>query len=229
MSWLRDTHEKFNAIHEETSGADPGKSLAWIVAIQVVAYYLCSSFISIIFYLGMFVYIYFRWIRPMYGFEITAKEDKHDGNDEPEWLLDQFFSYIQQHTDGDKEKSSYLKEDDVTEEMIDQLEIEKDTEVPEVDDEPTWLIDTFLTYVQQHKDDETDAHCEKVDENIADENIADEKALDDVCHLEENVESELLVACSVANSTATSLPDAENIDEDDLEEEFEIVDAQDFD
>merc|ERR1711915_832464 len=130
--------------HEETSGADPGKSLAWIVAIQVVAYYLCSSFISIIFYLGMFVYIYFRWIRPMYGFEITAKEDKHDGNDEPEWLLDQFFSYIQQHTDGDKENSSYLKEDDVTEEMIDQLEIEKDTEVPEVDDSRHGLSTHFL-------------------------------------------------------------------------------------
>merc|ERR1712008_221418 len=64
------------------------------------------------------------------GDESVAEADQ-----EPEWLLDQFFSYIQQNkTDKNSSPSK-----------------EAELNVPDVEDEPGWVVDKFLSYVQQHK------------------------------------------------------------------------------
>lgn len=143
LSWLRDAHDKFASAQEDITRADPGKSLAWLVMIQVLVYYLCTSIISTATYLGIFAYVYVKWVYPMSSAKDSEDLDSTvaESDAEPEWLLDQFFSYVQQHWTGAEE----------TPKPNPSQNKETELDVPEVEEEPGWLLDQFLSYVQQHK------------------------------------------------------------------------------
>ena len=86
--------------------SDPGKSLAWLVVIQVLLYYLCTSsnsILSIVTYITLFAYIYVTWVYPGSNDNPKESEDLDEAvpeTEEPEWLVDQFFCYIQKHEKG---------------------------------------------------------------------------------------------------------------------------------
>jgi len=131
LSWLKDAHDKFTTAEDETNNtsADPGMGLAWLVVIQVLVYYLCSSIISTATYFGIFVFIYVKWVYPLSN-SIESKpleECVSEADTEPEWILDQFLSYIQQN-------KAELPQSETT--------------VPD-QEEPEWVVDKFLSYVQQ--------------------------------------------------------------------------------
>ena len=98
------SQDKFTTAEDETNNtsADPGMGLAWLVVIQVLVYYLCSSIISTATYFGIFVFIYVKWVYPLSN-SIESKpleECVSEADTEPEWILDQFLSYIQQNKAG---------------------------------------------------------------------------------------------------------------------------------
>merc|ERR1712106_641095 len=131
---------------------------AWVVVIQLLVYYLCTSIISTVTYLGIFAYIYVKWVYPMSNTKESEDLDESvaEADQEPEWLLDQFFSYIQQNK---TDKNSSPSEEAVL-------------SVPDVEDEPGWVVDRFLSYVQQHK------ASEEMDE-VEDDQDSNDQQLDD--------------------------------------------------
>jgi hypothetical protein len=120
--------------------------LAWLVVIQVLVYYLCTSIISTATYMGIFAYIYVKWVYPLSSAKDSEDLDSTvaEADEEPEWLLDQFFSYVQQHKTGAEEAT------ETNSSLIEVTELD----LPEVEEEPKWLLDQFLSYVQQHKQNE---------------------------------------------------------------------------
>ena len=96
--------EKFTTIEDDANNTctDPGMGLAWLVVIQVLVYYLCSSIISTATYFGIFAFIYVKWVYPMSNSieSKTLEECVTEADAEPEWILDQFLSYIQQKKTG---------------------------------------------------------------------------------------------------------------------------------
>jgi len=223
LSWLKDAHDKFATAQEETTGAEPGKGLAWLVVIQVLVYYLCTSIISTVTYLGIFAYIYVKWVYPMSNTKESEDLDESvaEADQEPEWLLDQFFSYIQQNK---TDKNSSPSE-------------EAELNVPDVEDEPGWVVDRFLSYVQQHK-----ASAEM--DEVEDDQDSNDQQLDDSKESSVNgPESETLVfnsevtvsVVSKVASSVTSITNTLSTDEvkdttelDDDEDDFEMIDSDEL-
>ena len=94
----------------------------------MVVYYLCTSIISTATYLGIFAYIYVKWVYPLSSAKDSEDMDSTvaETGEEPEWLLEE----------APKPNPS--------------LNEETELDVPEVEEEPEWLLDQFLSYVQQH-------------------------------------------------------------------------------
>lgn len=246
LSWLRDAHERFTFAEEDTTSIDPGKSLAWLVVIQVVVYYLCTSIISTATYLGIFAYIYVKWVYPL----SSAKDNEElestvaESDEEPEWLLDQFFSYVQQHKTVAEEAT----------EPNSSLNEETELDVPEVEEEPESLLDQFLNYAQQHKQ-SADFHVKK-DDNERDttaaqtqEIIGNDQQLEDSKESSRNIsdsdnldfQSKMTVSVlpvvtssvtSITNTLSTDkVEDDTDLDEDDIEldvDDFEIIDSDEL-
>jgi len=75
---------------DDTAKLDPGKSLAWLVVIQVLLYCLfatSTSLFTITIYFAIIALLYTTWV-----YLIKEKTDES----EPEWLVDQFFCLVQQ-------------------------------------------------------------------------------------------------------------------------------------
>eukprot|EP00092_Neocalanus_flemingeri_P025978 GFUD01028157.1.p1 GENE.GFUD01028157.1~~GFUD01028157.1.p1 ORF type:complete len:301 (-),score=86.25 GFUD01028157.1:9-842(-) len=240
LCWLTDVQDKIVSVQEDAFMNDPGQSLAWLVLIQVILYYLCTSsiyFLSIATYITLFAYIYFKWIYP--GLNNSPEENEAldeavpESDQEPEWLVNQFFCYVQQHVKDTYKFNPSNKED-------------KESFVPEVEEEPKWLLDRFLCHVQHHEQEPEDD--EQVDTETSlkitpESQKTDQNANNPVTtnHIEKNPNSDVLdlepkvmvpvvsmVTSSVTSitNTATSytFKDECELDEDD----FEIISSEDL-
>jgi len=231
VAWLKDAHDKFanaEAEPDDPTCADPGKGLAWLVVIQVMLYYLCSSIISTTTYLGLFAVIYVKWVYPM----SNAVDESVEGDKEPEWLLDQFFSFIQQNKTEDNPSHSAEAEHEVP-----------DVEENDENEEPGWLVDQFLSYVQKYSKGEgvadfsekaADMRCFSKDQTQykedSKENRTNDLSAENMLTESKMTESGVYkVTCSVTNICNT-VSDDKTEDEDELDDDndFEMIDSNDL-
>jgi len=235
LAWLKDAHDKFanaEAEPDDPACADPGKGLAWLVVIQVLLYYLCTSIISTVTYLGLFAFIYVKWVYPMSNaVDVENIEESVEEDDkEPEWLLDQFFSFIQQNKTEDSPSHSPSHSAEIEHKV-------PDVEENDDNEEPGWLVDQFLSYVQKYSkgvadvsEEAADIRCISKDQTQqkedSKENRTNDQSPENLLSESQMTVSEVSkVTCSVTNISNTV---SDGKAEDDDDNDFEMIDSDDL-